>query len=151
MTFRTRSHWAVPPLALLALVATISCTASEDDADSSAPSSTSPPELCVRFPARDATVMLEAPEDPRLAEDPEFTDSLLEVGAKGLDEGAPAAIKAQVDTYVAALRDYQPGVDPMDDPKTAAAVADINAWLQANCGPPTATIPPDTGPPGTTS
>ena len=144
------------PIALLAATATVvpACSGSDDpgqDASGDDPPATTEADLCVMFPARDANVMLEAVKDPQLEGNDDITDSLLEMGANGLVEKAPASLKGDVETYTAAMRDWEPGQDLTSDPETQAAVAAINAWLAANCGPPTGSIPPATGPPGTTA
>lgn len=142
------------PIALLVVSATVvpACSGSDDpdpEAGGADPPPTTVANLCTSFPARDATVMLEAPNDTRLQGNDEFIDSFLEMGAKGLVEEAPPELKPAVETYVAALEGWEPGDDLTADPATSTAVEDINAWLAANCGPPTGSIPAASGPPGT--
>ena len=137
------------PIALLVTTAVVvpACSGSDDprqDAGGDDPPTTAEADLCVSFPTRDAGLMLDIPNDTRLEDNTEFTDSLLEMGASGLVEDAPADLKPAVETLVSALQGWEPGDDLAADPDTASAVADINAWLAANCGPPTGSTPPGT-------
>jgi hypothetical protein len=135
------------PIALLVTSATVipACSGSDDPgpaADGDEAVATTTEDFCILFPARDANVMLEAVKDPQLEGNDDMVEALLEMGAKGLVEKSPPSLKGAVETYTAAMRDWQPGQDLTSDPQAQAAVSDINAWLRANCGP------PDTGPPG---
>lgn len=140
MLLRTAARVAV---ALAGLLVVAGCTAAEDPAEPvSAPAvDTTTITFCVHFPQRDAGRLFTIPDDPGLAGDPSAIDQVLEIGASGLTESAPDSVRPAVDTYVAALRGYELGDDPMADPSTRSAVEQINGWLRANCAP-----PPDTSP-----
>jgi hypothetical protein len=127
-------------LGLVGLLLSAGCSSTDDTAED-VTTTTSTSNFCTSFPTRDASAMFDAPDDPGLEGNQEAIDQLLEIGADGLAESAPGAIKAQVDTFVAALRDYQPGIDPREDPEVRDAAADIDRWLRANCPPPPATTP----------
>jgi len=131
-------------IVLVGLLAVVGCTAAEHQPESGSPpavDTTATITFCVHFPQRDASLLFSVPDDPALAGDPAVIDQLLEIGASGLVESAPDSLRPAVDTYVAALREYEPDADPLADPSTASAVEQINGWLRANCAP-----PPDTSP-----
>ena len=141
MTMRTTTRAAI---ALVGILAVAGCTAAEDpvdDASAPAVGTTAAVTFCVHFPQRDAALLFAVPDDPTLAGDPAVIDQLLEIGASGLAESAPDPVRPAVDTYVAALRGYEPGDDPLADPATRSAVEQITTWLRANCP-----LPPDTSP-----
>lgn len=110
------------------LVVAAACANANDRAEVTA--------FCVQFPQRDAGVALRLPSDPQLGGDPATVKAMMQFSADGPERHAPVAIKDQVARYVRALREYQPGHDPMSDPALASAVQDINAWLVDHCPPP---------------
>jgi len=146
---RRRTSGVLVGLLVVAPLVVLGCTASEDDAEeapdpsatASSPPTGAPSELCVRFPRREATAPFDAITDPALAGDPAAADRLLEMAANGLTSAAPEGIRPAVETYEAALRDYEPGTDPLASASTQAAVDELDAWLRTNCGPPPATTP----------
>jgi hypothetical protein len=133
-------------IASVGVLLAVGCSATDDAAErltgTAPPTSDPTTELCVRFPSRDAAAVFTVPADPAVAGDPEVGDQLLEIAAAGLAESAPEPIRPAIDTYVAALRDHEPGSDPMADPAVRSAVEEIDAWLRDHCPAPPATEPP---------
>jgi len=113
----------------LAVAAGVGCSRGQAD-----PAETTA--FCVQFPQRDAAVALRLPSDSALkGSDPATVKTMMEFASAGIVEHAPSEIKPSVGAYVAALRAWQPGHDPMADPVIVASVGQINAWLIANCPP----------------
>lgn len=130
------------PAAALAVAAALTvagaaCGGGEPEASTATSGSADVEAFCVQFPQRDAGVALRLPADPQFAGNPAAARELMRFAADGPDKHAPAPVRDAVTTYVAALRTYEPGRDPLADPAVGSAVAAINRWLRANCSPPT--------------
>jgi hypothetical protein len=149
-SWRTVARWVVPAAGLAAVLALIGCSAVDDPGDPNPEQAEHATAFCVAFPTRDAGHVFTVPDDPSLEGNTEVIGGLMKVAANGLTESAPSAIRPAVDRYVAALRGYQIGTKPMDDPALRAAVDQIDAWLAENCPAPPATTPDTAAGPGTT-
>src|SRR5215203_5288077 len=139
MTVRTLARWVLPAAGVAAVLVLAGCTAADDPGDPNPEQAEDVTRFCVAFPTRDAGHAFTVPDDPALEGNAEMIQGIMEMGAGGLTESAPAAIEPAVGRYAAALRGYQMGTRPLDDPALRADVDQINAWLRDHCPAPPAT------------